>query len=166
MKAELVEKSAFGGHARRVRAGGLRTVACPLVLLAVAVPRRWCGGPPATPAPCLRCAALQLQEAYQAKLEDEQVLFQIRSQLSQMAASRDQALERELFAKELISELQDDVQRLRSQVSELQTTVAQLEEVDTATTIRPPLMAGSCAPLPLPACLRVCVCMRVHGGAH
>ncbi len=60
-------------------------------------------------------AAYQLQAAYEAKQEDDNALFAMRSELGIMAASRDVALQREDSAKELVSRLQDEIGRLRAQ---------------------------------------------------
>ena len=62
------------------------------------------------------CAALQLQDAYMQKQEEEEEILRIRSEISSMAAARDAAIQREDLAKELISQLQDEVFRLRAQV--------------------------------------------------
>jgi chromosome segregation ATPase len=68
---------------------------------------------------CRVSSARELQEAYNAKIEDEDALANLQAELTMTAASRDAALQREDLAKELISQLQDEVSRLRSQVRRL-----------------------------------------------
>lgn len=86
--------------------------------------------------------ALQLQEVYHSKKEDEKALYDLRCEVSSLEVSRDTAMQREEMAKELMVQLQDEVFRLRAQVGELQATVAHLSDTEIEAVVRPPLLAG------------------------